>query len=177
MDLELLQLFWSFFTANLLAFGGGPACIPLIQEEVVNQHHWMTASEFGEVLAVANALPSPIATKLAGYIGYYVAGIAGSLVAITATVLPTALAMIFLVKFMEMIKTSPYISAITGTVRPIVTVLLATMTMEFLRGSVESIGWGQSIIMIALAYICLEKLKLHPAIAIVISMVYGVIFL
>ena len=70
-----LNIFLSFFIANLLGYGGGPATIPLIQNEVVNHYHWMSLSEFGDVLAIANALPGPIATKMGGYIGYQLGGI------------------------------------------------------------------------------------------------------
>ena len=52
-----LEIFWSFLIANLLGYGGGPATIPLIQIEVVNEQDWMTLSEFGDLLAIANALP------------------------------------------------------------------------------------------------------------------------
>jgi chromate transporter len=67
-----LHIFWAFFIANLLGYGGGPATIPLIQNEVVNHYQWMSLSEFGDVLAIGNALPGPIATKMGGYIGYEV---------------------------------------------------------------------------------------------------------
>ncbi|WP_311946470.1 chromate transporter [Halomonas piscis] len=43
---------------------------------------------------LVNALPSPIATKMAGYIGYDVAGVLGALIAIFATVAPSLLLML-----------------------------------------------------------------------------------
>ena len=64
-----LQLFWAFFISNILGYGGGPPSIPLIQAEVVDTYKWLTLKEFGDILALANALPGPIATKMATYIG------------------------------------------------------------------------------------------------------------
>ena len=72
------DIFRSFFIANILGYGGGPATIPLIQNEVVNRYDWMSLSEFGDLLAIANALPGPIATKMAGFIGYELGGAIGS---------------------------------------------------------------------------------------------------
>ena len=72
------ELFIAFLIPNLLAYGGGPASIPLIEHEVVARYNWMTKSEFSEFLALANSLPGPIATKMAGYIGYEVGGFLGS---------------------------------------------------------------------------------------------------
>lgn len=50
----------AFFRSSILCFGGGPAGIPLIETEVVRKYHWMTLEEFGDLVAIANALPGPI---------------------------------------------------------------------------------------------------------------------
>lgn len=172
-----LQLFWAFFISNILGYGGGPPSIPLIQNEVVNHYHWMTVKEFGEMLAVGNALPSPIATKLAGYVGYQVAGVPGATVALFATIAPTAIAMIFLLQFLNLFRNAPQVKAMTQSVRPIVAVLLGTMTYEFVLGAVEGIGWMQTGILTIASFLLLEKWKIHPAIVIAASMVYGFIFI
>src|SRR5690554_1661090 len=88
------KIFLAFFIPNILGYGGGPAIIPLIEAEVVGNYGWMSAQEFAETLGLGNALPSPIATKIAGYIGYNVAGVTGALVAIIATVIPSLLLML-----------------------------------------------------------------------------------
>jgi len=66
------DLFMAFCRVGLLGFGGGPSAIPLFHQEVVRKYGWMDEEEFGDTLALANTLPGPIATKLAGYIGYKV---------------------------------------------------------------------------------------------------------
>jgi chromate transporter len=172
-----LQLFWAFFISNILGYGGGPPSIPLIQNEVVNHYGWLTVNEFGEILAVANALPSPIATKLAGYIGYEVAGASGAAVALAATVAPTAIAMIVLMRFLELFQGAPQVKAMTQSVRPIVTVLLGVMAFQFFLGAVEGIGWGHTALLSAAAFLSLEKWKVHPALVIAVAMGYGAVFL
>ncbi|RKJ34138.1 chromate transporter, partial [Butyricicoccus sp. 1XD8-22] len=72
-----IQIFLAFFYPGILGYGGGPATIPLIEHEVVENYGWMTTSEFSEVLALGNSLPGPIATKMAGFIGYEVGGVLG----------------------------------------------------------------------------------------------------
>ncbi len=76
----LWKIFIAFFIPGILGYGGGPASIPLVENEVVSRFHWMSVSEFSKVLALGNSLPGPIATKMAGYIGFEVGGVAGSLV-------------------------------------------------------------------------------------------------
>ncbi len=43
-----------------------------MEQEVVQNYEWMDSQEFAEVLALGNALPGPIATKMAGFIGFEV---------------------------------------------------------------------------------------------------------
>ncbi len=38
--------------------------IPLIKEEAVNRHQWLTDADFIDALAIGNSLPGPIATKI-----------------------------------------------------------------------------------------------------------------
>ena len=80
------QLFLAFFIPGILGYGGGPASIPLVEHEVVEKYEWMTTQEFSEVVALGNSLPGPIATKMAGYIGYTEGGILGAVIALFATV-------------------------------------------------------------------------------------------
>lgn len=171
-----LQLFWAFFISNILGYGGGPPSIPLVQNEVVDHYHWMSNQEFGEMLAVANAMPSPIATKLAGYVGYQVAGVPGAVISLIATIAPTAVAMILLLGFMNLFRNAPQVKAMTQSVRPIVAVMCGVLSYQFIMGSIEQIGVLHTLALAVLAFFFLEKRKLHPAFVIAGAMCYGVIF-
>ena len=94
--MKLWDLFVSFTKVGIFAYGGGPSMIPLIQEEVVDRNAWMTIEEFTDALAMGYALPGPIATKMAAYIGYQVADTPGLLVALFGTVFPSLLMMMIL---------------------------------------------------------------------------------
>ena len=41
-----LQLFFSFLQIGTFSFGGGYAALPLIQNQVVSLHHWISMAEF-----------------------------------------------------------------------------------------------------------------------------------
>ena len=171
------DIFWSFFIANLLGYGGGPATIPLIQNEVVNNNDWMTLSEFGDVLAIANALPGPIATKMAGYIGYDLGGIIGAIVALAATILPSAIAVILLFKFVNLFKDSPKIKLMTKSVQPIIAILLAVMAYQFFLTAYENSGAFHLALLALAGYFALSKMKIHPSLVIVCALFYGGVFL
>jgi chromate transporter len=171
------DIFWSFLIANLLGYGGGPATIPLIQIEVVNNNDWMTLSEFGDVLAIANALPGPIATKMAGFIGYELGGVLGAVVALVATILPSALAVILLFKFVDLFKNSPKVKLMTKSVQPIIAVLLAVMAYQFFLTAFENSGLFHLVLLAIISYLTLSKLKVHPSLVIVGALFYGGILL
>lgn len=171
------EIFLAFFIANLLGYGGGPATIPLIQNEVVNTYEWMPLHEFVDVLAIANALPGPIATKMAGFIGYDLGGVLGAFVALTATILPSALAVIILFKFINLFKGSPKVKLMTLSVQPIIAVLLAVMAYQFFLTAFENSGVFHLFLLALASYLTLNKWKVHPSLVIVCALFYGGVFL
>lgn len=171
------HIFWSFLVSNLLGYGGGPAIIPLIQNDVVNHYHWMTLSEFSNVLAIWNALPGPIATKMGGFIGYQLGGVLGSIIALAATILPSAIAVILMFKFVNLFKDSPKVKLMTKSVQPIIAVLLGVMAYQFFLDAFEKSGAIQLILLTLLSYFTLSKWKVHPSLVIIGAVVYGGFFL
>ncbi|MBT2639647.1 MULTISPECIES: chromate transporter [unclassified Bacillus (in: firmicutes)] len=171
------QIFLAFFIPGIVGYGGGPASIPLVENEVVDRYGWMTVPEFSEVLAIGNALPGPIATKMAGYIGYEQGGILGAVVGIFATVAPSLILMIFLLGVLYRFKDSPKVKRMTNYIRPIIAVLLGVMTFNFFFNSYLDTGIIQTIFLIVASYLLLEKWKVHPAYVITASLAYGGLFL
>lgn len=171
------QLFLAFFIPNIVGYGGGPAIIPLIEAEIVGNYGWLTVQEFSETLALGNALPSPIATKMAGYIGYSVAGIPGACIAVLATVAPSLLLMILLLALLYRNRESIKVKSMTLLVRPVIAIMMALLTWKFLLSSYTSSGWGHSMLLIVCAYLLLERFRVHPAIVISAALGYGGVFL
>ncbi len=168
-------LFLAFFIPGILGYGGGPASIPLVEKEVVDRYEWMTTQEFGEVLALGNALPGPIATKMAGYIGYAEGGVLGAVVALIASVAPSLILMVILMVTLLKYKDSPKVKNITKLVRPVIAVLLGAMTLQFFMTSMDSSGTIQTIVLVVVSYWLLEIRKIHPALVILLALVYGAV--
>lgn len=171
------QLFLAFFFPGILGYGGGPASIPLIEHEVVEKYNWITTAEFSELLAMANALPGPIATKMAGYIGYEQAGILGAIVTLLASIGPSLILMLLLLNLLYRYRDSQRVKRLSNFVLPALAILLADITFGFLQTSYNAINWLPTAILVLGAYIALEKTKIHPAIVVVAGLVIGGIFL
>ena len=172
-----LHIFWAFFLPGIIGYGGGPASIPLIENEVVETYGWMTTSEFSDTLAIGNALPGPIATKMAAYIGYEQGGVLGAFVALLATIGPSLLLMILLLNLLYRHRNSPRVKRLSSFVVPAIAVLMGMLTLDFFQESVDMIDWLPTIAIAVISYFALEKLKVHPALVIVAGLIFGGFFL
>jgi len=173
--LSYKELFIGFTRSGLLGYGGGPSAIPLIRYEAVERFKWMNDDEFAEVLALGNALPGPIATKMAAYIGYKVKGKMGALIAILAQVVPTVLALIALLSTLYAMGESRMIKGMIAAVGPVIGMMLAVMGYQFLKKGWGGLGWKANIVMLVISFLALELLNIHPAIMIVVFISYAMI--
>ncbi|ASN04141.1 chromate transporter [Virgibacillus necropolis] len=171
------HIFLAFFIPGILGYGGGPASIPLVENEVVERYEWMNVQEFSEMLALANSLPGPIATKMAGYIGYDEGGILGAIIGVFAAVAPSLIIMILLLGFLFKYKDSSRVKRLTQYVRPVIAILLGVMAWQFFAESSEGIGIWQTALITISSYLLIERMKVHPAFVIGAALVYGGLFL
>nr|WP_306663938.1 chromate transporter [Robertmurraya korlensis] len=162
-----IQIFIAFFIPGIIGYGGGPASIPLIEHEVVSRYGWLTTSEFSEVLALGNALPGPIATKMAGYIGFEVGGVLGAITGVFATVAPSLMIMILLLRLLFKYKDSPKVKRLSKIVLPAVAVLMASLTFDFFQTSYSSNGLWSTFVISIVSLLLIERWKIHPAFVIV----------
>ncbi len=178
--MELLQLIWSFTKVGLFGFGGGPSMIPLIQEEVVEVQKWLTQDEFLDAFAFGNSLPGPIATKMAGYVGFKVAGWPGAAAGLLAVSVPTVLAMIALGSLYLKYRDTTWMTAFLKGVRPVVIALLALVVWEFAPRALGTppqwlANWGLWLLAVG-SLVAAIRFGIHPALLIVVGGVVGLTF-
>ncbi|WP_081042260.1 chromate transporter [Bacillus pumilus] len=168
-----IELIIAMVRTGILGFGGGPSVIPLIRHEAVVKYQWVNDDEFGETLAIANALPGPIATKMSAYLGYRLKGVSGAIIATAAHILPSCLAMVALVTLVSVLSSSQIIQNMIGAVTPVIAVLLGIMAYEFGQKTLKGFGMIFGIALFLLAFIGLQVLSIHPGIIVIIFLCYG----
>ncbi|HET7627043.1 MAG TPA: chromate transporter [Bacillales bacterium] len=168
------QLFFAFFRVGIFGYGGGPASIPLVHKEVVENYKWLDDRDFNDLLALANTLPGPIATKMAGYIGHRVAGVTGMINAVLATILPSIFIMVVLLSSLAAVKDKPWVQGMTDAVMPVVGVMLAVLTWSFFRRSKEGLGLWKSLMFVAGSFVLIKVLP-SPAILILALLLIGLL--
>lgn len=172
-----VEIFFAFFIPGMIGYGGGPAIIPLIEDQVVSTYGWMTTAQFSDMLAIANALPGPIGTKMAGYIGFEQGGVLGACVALFATVGPSLILMIALLSLLYRHRDSQRVKRLSSFVLPAIAILMADLTFDFFSTSVEKISWIPTILIAGASFFALEKKKINPALVIVTGLIVGGLFL
>ena len=112
--------------------------LSLIQGEVVHHWHWMTTSEFTDIVAISQMTPGPIGINSATYCGYtaiHNAGysmpmsVLGSLTATFALVLPSLILMILISKMFMRYMNHPTVQSVFTGLRPAVVGLLAAAAL------------------------------------------------
>jgi chromate transporter len=83
----LLEILLFFTKAGSFVFGSGLAIVPFLQQGVVQQFHWLNENQFLDAVAVAMITPGPVVITVA-FIGFLVAGFAGSIMAAIGIFLP-----------------------------------------------------------------------------------------
>ena len=166
-----LELAIGFARTGVTGYGGGPSTIPLIEYEAVKKYKWMNEQEFVEILALANTLPGPIATKMAAYIGYKVKGYLGAAVAILTHILPSIIAMIALLGVLYSYKESPIVSGMVQGVTPVIGFMLLEMAYRFFQNGRKGLGFPIMLTLSIVSLIFVQFLGWHPGILIAVFLI------
>ncbi len=167
------ELSWAMIRTGILGYGGGPSVMPLFRYEAVTRYRWISDDEFGEILALGNALPGPIATKMAAYLGYRSKGVSGAMIAILAHILPSAIAMIVLLSAVAFLSESKMIQGMIAAVVPVIAVMLGVMAYEFGEKAVKGLGVALGIALFVVVFVLLQVVHVHAAIVIALFLIYG----
>lgn len=166
-----LQIFWSMFQIGLFSIGGGYVAIPLIQHQIVELHSWLTATEFTDIITIAEMTPGPIAINSATFVGIRVAGIPGAIVATMACVLPSCVIVIVLAKIYYKYRSLNAIQYVLSGLRPAIVAMIASaglgiVLLAFFANSTISLSTANvnyiSIAIFTLGLFILRKWKVSP---------------
>ena len=136
-----LQLFLSFLQIGAFSFGGGYAAMPLIQNQVVQLHPWLSQSEFTDLITISQMTPGPIAVNSATFVGTRIAGVPGALAATIGCVLPSCILVTILAKIYLKYRNLSLLQDILKSLRPAVVAMIAAAGVSIL----VTAFWGNDI--------------------------------
>jgi len=168
----LLELLLSFMQIGLFAIGGGYAAMPLIREQVVTAHGWLTMSEFADLVTIAEMTPGPIALNAATFVGMRVAGLAGVFAATAGNVFPSIVIVSLLSIVYLRYQNLSLLQSVLSCLRPAVVALIASAGLSILSqvafsggaaaiNSLDPVG----LALFAFAFIAIRRFRCHPILA------------
>lgn len=168
---KLASLFLIFLKIGAFSFGGGYAMLPFIQQEFINNHHYITNKEFLDLLAISQSTPGPIAINSATFVGFRTMGVLGSIVSTLGVIVFALVGLTIVSKSLEKFKDSIRIKKLLETLRPI--------TIGFILAAAFSSGtelsWTHSVYPIAALVISFLLLYTKKLGTISIIFVFGVL--
>lgn len=144
----LLKLFISTFCLSAFTFGGGYVIVTLMKKKFVDEYHWIDENEMLDLTAIAQSAPGVIAVNASIVIGYKLAGMVGSLAAITATVLPPFLVISVISVFYEAFKENVIVSLMLEGMEAGVGAVIASVVYDVGKGIVKGKNAELILIMI-----------------------------
>lgn len=127
-----LQLFWSFFQIGLFSIGGGYAAMPLIQNQVVDIHPWLTMTQFADIMTIAEMTPGPIAINSATFVGIQVAGLPGAIVSTIGCVVPSCVIVLSLAYVYYRFRGLSVVQGVLAGLHPAVISMIASAGISLL---------------------------------------------
>lgn len=190
LDMVFLKLFIVFSKIGIFNFGGGYAMLSLIQNEVVYKNHWLTVSEFTDIVAVSQSTPGPIGINCATYAGYTAVinegypewmAVLGAVIASLSIIWLPFILMILISKALLKHSKSRGVQSVFGTLRPAIVGLLVSAAVMLM--SEENFGNPKestfvfivSILIFLFSFFGTRKFKIHPILMILLCGLAGLI--
>ena len=141
---NIFHIFLLFCYFGLLCFGGGNALTPLYIDHLVNEQHWMTLQEFGDLTAISQMTPGPIGVNAATFFGFRRGGIPGAFVATIGLLVPSYFLVILALRSLKRWEKSFLVQGIMTGIHPATTGMILAALLIFMQMSVFSaeIPWG-----------------------------------
>jgi chromate transporter len=186
-----LELFYAFLKIGLFSFGGGYGMLSVIQNEVVEHHAWLTASEFTDIVAVSQMTPGPIGINSATYVGYTAVfnatgseelAVVGSLAASLAVMLPSIVLMLIVSRYFMKYSKHSLVESVFKVLRPAVVGLIASaalllMTEENFGSPTETpLQFCVSVALFIAAFVAMKFYKVSPILILVLAGIFGGVF-
>jgi chromate transporter len=147
-----------FLRAGALTFGGGYVIVPVLEAELVQGRHWLTAQAFVDAMALGQITPGPVVIT-ATFVGYTLAGLAGALLATAAVFLPAFVLVLLVSISLDRFRSSPGIQAFLKGIQPAVVGLMAAATAALVRNGVhDALAVGVAVV----SFFMLWRLRVNP---------------
>ncbi len=171
---KLFALFVSFFKIGSFSFGGAYSLLPLIEKEVVQNHHWIQPDEFLKVLGLVEVFPGAISIKFATYTGFKVAGVWGAIAANLGNIIMPASAIMLAGYLFTNFGENKFVMKAFNGIKYAVIGMIAALMYQY---AIKNFGDYKGIILMLIGFSLVFFFKLHPAFIVIVSAFVALIVL
>jgi chromate transporter len=171
-DGKSLQLAWLFLKTGLFSFGGAYASLAFLQQGAVENHHWLTSSQFLDGVALSVATPGPF-MLFATFVGYIAAGIPGAIVATVFVFLPSFVFVLLGARYVEQVRNNRPVQAFLSGVSAAVVGVILVVSIDLAREAIVGIP---SAIIAAIVFVLIVSFKVDVAKLAVGAILCGILY-
>lgn len=169
----LIQIFISTLYLSAFTFGGGYVIVTLIKKKFVDQYHWIEEKEMLDLIAIAESAPGAIAVNGAVVVGYKLAGAAGVVTAVVATILPPFVILSLISVFYDAFRENVLISRMLTGMQAGVGAVIASVTYDMAAGIVREKHLSSTMIMTA-SFVAVSLLNVNVIYVIFVCLSLGI---
>lgn len=150
--------------------------MPLIQNQIVTAHGWLSMDEFTDLITISQMTPGPIAVNSATFVGIKIAGIPGAFAATLGCILPSCIIVTLTAKIYLKYRKMNVLQSVLDSLRPAVVAMIASAGISILissfweNGSIilANIDWSMVIIFVV-CVVLLQKIKMNPIVVMILA--------
>ncbi len=173
---SLAALGLTFIKVGFVFFGGGFVLIPVLNQLLIHNLHWLTQKEFIDGVAISQLTPGPIAV-ISTFAGFRVAGLPGAIIATIGLFLPSIVLMFVLSQYYQKVRhlqpVKHFLSGVNPAVVGMIIAAAVNLAPAILPGE-QPIRIGINICLLAITLVLIGKLKWHPALSLGIGAATGI---
>ena len=171
-DSRAIEISWLLFKTGLFSFGGAYASLVFLQRGAVDQHHWLTAGQLLDGVALSVATPGPF-MLFGTFVGYIAGGVVGAALATFFVFLPSFVFVLVGARYVEQLRHNrPVQSFLSGVSAAVVGVILV-VSLDLAPEALASLP----MILIAIAaFLIIVLLKADVAYVAVGAMAAGIVY-
>ena len=168
----LMKLFFSTLYLSAFTFGGGYVIVTLMKKKFVDEYHWIEENEMLDLVAIAQSSPGAIAVNGAIVVGYKLAGMAGAVTAIIATIIPPFVIISLISVFYNAFRTNFLVSQLLEGMHAGVGAVIAAGVLEMGAGVVHGKNPVSMAIMV-LAFLAACVLGINVVYIVIVCGLFG----
>ncbi len=178
----LPELFVSFMLIGLMTYGGGYSALPLVEDLVVRQHGWLSASEIADIISISEMSPGPFSLNCSSFVGMRIAGIPGAVLATAGFLLPPMMIVLALAFLYRRYRSVPAVGQVFSVLNACIIAVLLGSAVNLLASSVFGGSlFGGTIDLLALivflvSFLLLFVRKANPVVLLFASASVGAVF-